>query len=267
MTDVQSRPRPGGGRPSEPRRGPQDHQRLFAQRSWRHRLRRARPWLLGLLAVAVAAAVGWLFFVSTVFAATSVEVEGSARIDDSTVRSIAEVPLGGPLARVDLAAIEERVATLPPVAEVRVSRGWPDAVRITITDRQPVAALAVKGRWQLVDADGFRWGRSATAPRGLPIVRADLGANRSALAEAAAVVTALPPQLADDVAEVRVRTIDQIALRLDDGLLVRWGSAERSALKAEVLAAMVASDTALMVGEEPAGSVDVSVPTQPTVSR
>lgn len=265
MTDVQSRPRPGAG--GGPRHGAPDHRRRFAHRSWQHRLRRARPWLLGLLVAAAAAAVGWLFFFSSVLAATSVEVEGSVRVDDATVRAVAEVPLGGPLARVDLEAIERRVATLAPVADVRVSRGWPDAVRITLTDRVPVAALAVKGRWQLVDADGFTWGRFATAPRDLPVVRADTGARRSALVEAAAVVTSLPSRLADDVTEVRVRTIDQISLSLEDGLTVTWGSAERSELKAEVLAAMVASDTALMVGEEPAGSVDVSVPTQPTVSR
>ena len=266
MSEAQTRPRPGGARPGGASRA-EDHQRRFAHRSLRYRLRRARPWLLALLAAGAVAGVVWLFFFSTVFAATSVEVEGSVRVDDATVRAVAEVPLGGPLARVDLEAIEERVSTLRPLAEVRVSRGWPDAVRITVADRVPVAALAVGGRWQLLDRDGFRWGRFPTAPRSLPVVRAGADLDRAALTEAAAVVTALPRSLAADVAEVQVRTIDQISLRLEDGLMVTWGSAERSDLKAEVLATMVASDEALLVGEDKAGSVDVSVPTQPTISR
>ena len=268
MTTTQSPPRR-----SAPTPGPHDrgHQRRFAQRTWRHRLRRARPWLLTLLLAAAGGGIAWLFFFSTTFAANSVEVAGSTRVDDLTIRNAAQVPLGGPLARVDLDSIEERVADLPPLADVRVSRAWPHAVRITVTDRVPVAALATSGRWRLVDADGFVWGRSASAPRDLPKVRAGKGVRREAVREAARVVTALPRGLAAEVAEIEVRTIDQITLQLADGLTVRWGSAERSALKAEVLAAMVSSDEALVIGEgedaQPAGVVDVSVPTQPTVSR
>ncbi|QWC85613.1 FtsQ-type POTRA domain-containing protein [Nocardioidaceae bacterium] len=253
-------------RPVQAPHGP-DHRRRFSRRSWQRRWRRARPLLALALVLAAVGGVVWLFFFSTTFAATTVEVEGSAAVDDAAIRAAAEAPLGGPLARVDLDAIEQRVAELPALAEVRVSRGWPDAIRVVVTDRVPVAAIETNGRWRMVDADGFVWGRSATAPRNLPVVRAGGEVRQSAVAEAARVVTSLPGSLAQDVSEVQVRTIDQISLQIQDGPLVQWGSAEQSQLKAEVLATMLGSDEAMLIDEEPAGEVDVSVPAQPTISR
>src|SRR3712207_8451305 len=43
------------------------------------------------------------------------------------------------LLRVDVDAAEARVARLPQVASVEVTRGWPDRVVITVRERVPVA--------------------------------------------------------------------------------------------------------------------------------
>ena len=74
-------------------------------------------------------------------------------------------------------------------------------------------------------------------------------------AEAAAVVSALPDDLAPRVDHVSVATVDQIELALRDGRTVVWGSAEDSAQKAEVLE--------VLLGQE-ASVYDVSVPSNPT---
>ena len=54
-----------------------------------------------------------------------------------------------------------------------------------------------------------------------------------------------------------LRSVDEIDLVLRDERLVRWGSAESSAEKAEVLIALLS---------QPARVYDVSVPGQPTTS-
>ena len=48
------------------------------------------------------------------------------------VRQAARVPMGEPLARVSLEAIEARVESLAPVQVVDVSRSWPNQLRIAV---------------------------------------------------------------------------------------------------------------------------------------
>jgi cell division protein FtsQ len=90
----------------------------------------------------------------------------------------------------------------------------------------------------------------------MPRVRPTVSAGTEALREAAVVVAALPDDLAARVDHVTVETVDQVTLVLRDGRQVLWGSAEESALKAEVLAELLAV--------QKAGVYDVSVPGSPT---
>ena len=80
--------------------------------------------------------------------------------------------------------------------------------------------------------------------------------SADALAEAARVVAALPGDLAATVDHVEVETVDRISLELADGRLVRWGSADDSVRKAEVLTALLRQPRA--------AEYDVSVPELPT---
>jgi len=78
-----------------------------------------------------------------------------------------------------------------------------------------------------------------------------------ALREAAQVVSVLPDEVALTVDHVEVETVDQITLELRDGRLVRWGSADSSTRKGEVLLALLSRRAQVY---------DVSVPGQPTTS-
>jgi cell division protein FtsQ len=78
-----------------------------------------------------------------------------------------------------------------------------------------------------------------------------------ALREVARVVEALPRAIARRVEHVELASLDSIALVLSDGSQVRWGSADESDLKADVL-------TTLM--SVPAMTYDVSVPGLPTTT-
>ena len=68
-------------------------------------------------------------------------------------------------------------------------------------------------------------------------------------------VAALPQGLASRVDHVEVVTVDQITLVMRDQREVLWGSAEESALKAEVVDKLLAA--------QEASYYDVSVPGQP----
>ncbi len=260
MTDV--RTRPGTEDPAVRRQ-----RRQFARRARAGRVRRWRPLLLLLALVAVVAGAVWLLLFSSVLSASRVEVTGPSSMSDDAVRRVADVPLGGPLARVDLDAVRQRVADVPRVAAVEVTRGWPDAVRLVVTDRVPVAALVRGTGWQVMDADGVEWGRFDDQPAGLPVVRAAPRVREVAVREAARVVSALPAPLADRTSAVDVATIDRISLALRDGRTVQWGSAEQSELKARVLSTLLASREARRVEGDRATRIDVSVPDQPTLSR
>ena len=232
--------------------------RRFARRQW------ARRWLawrvlLGLVAVAGVVAGGiWLVFFSSVLAVQGVRVEGAEVLDPREVRSVAAVPTGSPLATVDLDAVKQRVERLTPVEDVDVSRAWPDKVRIDLTEREAVAVVISDGAVQGVDAAGVVFRRYPSRPPSLPLVRTTLRTDTAALAEATRVVGALPDDLRARVRYVSVATVDTISLRLRNGKVVRWGSAEDSASKAEVLAVLL---------DQPASLYDVSVPGQPVISK
>jgi len=257
----------------------------FARRRWRGRLGRWRTALLVVVAAAVAGGAGWLFWASDLLAVDEVVVEGTGVLSDDRVLRAAGVPAGTPLVRVDLAEVEDRVAALAPVDGVDVRRDWPGTVRVVVREREPVAVLTQHGDYRALDGAGVLFRRYAEPPADLPLVDADeLAAatgrpdgtaadgparregeddqdarvRADALREVASVVEALDPDISGRVDHVEVASLDAIVLVLRDGARVRWGSAADSALKAEVL-------TALM--RVPSGTYDVSVPQAPTTSN
>jgi cell division protein FtsQ len=187
-----------------------------------------------------------------------VRVEGAGVLDPREVRAVAAVPTGSPLATVDLEAIRERVERLTPVEDVDVSRAWPDRVRIDVTEREAVAVVVRDGVVHGVDPEGVVFRRYPSRPPSLPLVRTTLRTDAHALAEATRVVGSLPPDLRARVRYVSVATVDTISLRLRNGKVVRWGSAEDSDSKAEVLAVLL---------DQRATLYDVTVPGRPVIRK
>lgn len=230
----------------------------FARRQW------ARRWLVWrglfvLVAVlAVSVAAGWLVFFSSVLAVEGVDVEGVDVLDPAQVRRAAGVPIGEPLARVPVEAIEAKVHSLAPVKDVDVSRSWPDRVRIAVVEREAVAVVQRDAALRGVDEDGVLFRTFPFQPAGLPVVRIAAGTRSEALAEAAAVIAALPADLAARVDHMSVETVDTISLRLRNGKTIFWGSAADSATKAQVVEVLL---------RQKASVYDVSVPSQPTIRR
>jgi cell division protein FtsQ len=229
--------------------------RRFARRQWRRRWLAWRYLVVGVLLVALVGGGVWLVYFSSVLTVKRVEVGGQHLLSRRQVLATARVPAGEQLATLDVGAIASRLRSLAEVRSVDVSRKWPDAVQIEIQERVAVAVIEIGGRLRGLDADGVVFSEYAKAPPGLPRISSTSATTPDALREAATVVSALPKELAAMVDHVEVQTVDQITLVLKDQRIVVWGSADDSALKAEVL---------LKLLRQPGKVYDVSVPGQPT---
>lgn len=218
------------------------------------RRRRWLRWLWLVLGVAVLAGGVYLVGFSPVLAVSRVEITGTDILAEEEVSQAAAVQLGTPLVRLDIAGIAERVSGLPPVAEVEVTRQWPDQVTIAIAEREPRLAIASGTGYLIADASGVVFDTATSRPKGLVLVDASPQDQR-ALADAGVVFSSLSEKTANKVTVVQARGRDSITLRLEDRARVFWGSAEQSELKAEVLDVLL----------EQGGSVfDVSAPAHPT---
>ncbi len=202
------------------------------------RRRRWVRWLVLALVLLLVVGAGYLVGFSPVLAARAVSVSGVHRLSKAEVVAAAGVGIGTPLVRVDTGAVAERVAGLPPVAGVTVTREWPGTVRIAVTERAPRLAIPAGGGYLVADATGVVFEAVRTAPFGLVVVDAD-PADQQVLVDVGTVFSALSPKTAATVNRLAAPSRDGIELRLDGGVRVVWGSAEDSALKSQVLDALL----------------------------
>lgn len=232
--------------------------RRFARRQWARRWGVWKPLAVLVVVVALVATGVWAVWFSSLLAVDEVEVRGTDHLKVAEVLEAADVEKGRPLVEVDLERATSRVEALAPVREARVERSWPGTVVVTVVEREAVAVAEIGDRIAGIDAEGVVFRNYRKAPAGLPKVRVVGDVDRDALAEAALVVSSLPDDLAADVRRVDVETIDRISLVLKGNRTVMWGSGEDSALKADVLAALVKA--------QKARTYDVSVPGSPVTS-
>lgn len=246
----------GRGERSGTARADDRSRRAFARRQWRRRWVTWKYVVASVLLVAVVVGGLWLVLFSQTFAVKQVEIVGADQLPVETVLGAAGDIEGEPLARLDLAGVETRVKSLAEVRDARVTRQWPDTVRIEIEERVAVAVVEIGDQLRGLDEEGAVFDRYRTAPDDLPRVETSPAAGRDALREAAAVVAALPRGIRALVDHVEVATVDQISLVLRDDRTVLWGSADESDLKAEVLG--------LLLREDREADMDVSVPGRPS---
>ncbi len=232
--------------------------RRFRRRQWARRWLRVRWPLLVLIMVGLVGLGLWAVFFSSLLVVRSVSVEGSHVLSAAAVQQAAEVPTGVPLARVDLGAVTGRVESLPAVKSAVVTRVWPDTIQISVTERTAVAAVS-EGRslWAL-SADGVLFAPMTNVPAGMPELRVGSSPAADTLKAGADLLAALPASLEKKVAYLDLGSPDDITLHLNNGDLVRWGSAAQTATKASVLAVLI---------KRPGSVYDVSSPGQPTVRR
>ncbi|MCC9312101.1 FtsQ-type POTRA domain-containing protein [Kitasatospora sp. RB6PN24] len=234
------------------------------------RLSRRGIVVLGSLGALLLAVIGWVIFFSSVLDVRVVAVQGLQN-DQLTVDEVRQAvgPLQhGPLARVDLDAVEHRVQAIPRVARVEAWRGWPHTLRIKVIERQPVAAVkGPDGKFTQMDSSGVSFATADTPPAGVPVVQLQL--SRAAQDAAAVlpeaelvrgavrVAAGLPAEVAKQGPSLLVRSYDDIEIGLSNGVTIRWGSPDQTDRKAVVLQALM---------KQSAKVYDVTAPDAPAIS-
>lgn len=229
---------------------------VYRRRPARRPRRRLGAILITALALALGVTGGWLIGFSSVFAARLVTVAGNRELTGSAVQDAAQVPLGEPLARLDLGAIARRTTQLPQVAEVRVRRDWPDTVALTVVERVPLLAVARPPGYLMVDSRGVAYESRPAVPAGVVQVAVDPG-DVTLLTDVGVVAAALPVELKKKVRRISATTRDNLTLTLASGLTVVWGSAAESPLKAGA--------TLALLERKPGRRIDVSSPHTPVI--
>ena len=235
----------------------------FAARASYERRRRLRRVAVSLLALVVIGTLTWIVMFSSVMAVRRVAVDGETTLSESQVRSAADVRIGQPLARIDVAAIEARVASMERIQSVTVSRSWLHTVRITVVERTPVAWLTVGGAIRALDRYGIDFRTYDKAPKGLleaEVTTTEPRSRQQTLEAVAAVVQLIEdddPALRKQLKNITAATKDSIQLNLTNGRTVVWGSRADSAHKLAVLNALLRIK---------ADRYDVSAPDQPTTT-
>jgi len=209
---------------------------------------------------AVVAGALWAFFMSPLFALDPAKIELSGlsnEIDATTVTGVLESHDGESLALLNVPHVADQLRNIKGVLDAKVERVWPAGLRVTLVPRHPVAVIASATGFALLDADAIQVGLVDQAPADLPLVTVPVGDVR-VLAAVLEVIRNLPADLLGRVSGIGAQTEDTVSFDLRDGPHIEWGSAEDSALKAQVLQVMLASPSA-----SSAGVIDVSAPTLP----
>jgi cell division protein FtsQ len=147
-----------------------------------------------------------------------VEVRGSHFLSEGEVRELIGPAVGQNILTLDIEALKARLRTSPWVADAVVGRSLPDALRVEVRERVPLALAEVE-RLYLMDADGGLidiYG-PRTAAFELPIVRGLKGlegeARRQRAQRAAALLRDLE-ELGSEVSELHVDSAGDIRLVL-----------------------------------------------------
>jgi cell division protein FtsQ len=194
--------------------------------------------------------------------------DGPRVLTEEQILDAAAVPVGSPMASLEKGEVAGRLlSALPRLASVDVVRGWPHGVSLKVTERRAEVLMPAGGHFVEVDAGGVRFGETPHARPGVPLLELELEESASLRRfgedrlrrEAVSVAVALPEALRRDTRVIRATSFDSLTLELTGERVVRWGSAEDSAAKAEAL-------TTVMNAVADARYFDVSVPSLPAVS-
>jgi cell division protein FtsQ len=103
---------------------------------------RARTyWIPAILAIAVAAGLGWALAAAPMFRLSRIDVVGTGRVAGSDVIARANLNPNENVWLADVRGAERRIEAIPYVLSAHVHRRFPAAVRISIVERVPEACL------------------------------------------------------------------------------------------------------------------------------
>lgn len=217
------------------------------------------------MALGVVVALGGLLAIavySPLLALRTITVDGVSKVSAEEVRAAVSGQVGVPLALLDLNRVRAELDGFPLIRSFSTEIVPPSTMRIHIVERVPIGVVATATGFAIVDPAGVVLESAPRRPEGLPLIdTAGEGADSVAFAAIVDVLLALPDSIRPRVGVAQATSKDDVRLVLSDtGQRVRWGSAERSALKARVLAELMA-----VQGDGANIEFDVSAPLSPVV--
>lgn len=240
--------RPGSRRPglsasARPLRGHVLMDDRTERRLRRIRWRRVGVTLLLLLSVASLIAL----YRSPAFRVQQVEVTGANVTDADQIRELAGLE-GKSMLRPGLAAAEQRVRYLPMVADVQISRRWPQTVRIAVTERTPWGYWQSGDKMYAIDGEGVVL-ENVKPPDGAPVIK-DVGSPSRLVAgdhtdgDAVRLVRALteqiPSRLGLNITSIEYSIDTGVVLQADAGYRVVIGDSQNTDYKLAVWQAVEA---------------------------
>lgn len=197
-----------------------------------------------------------------------VQVRGMYRTSVDAITGAAGVHPGDPMVWFDTGAAEAAVARLPWVEHVSVHRQWPGTVHITVSEREPAAALAdPDGGWLVADGEGHVVAATREAPPdlihldGLVAAGAPGDVLEGDVLGPLAVAAAVPEVMAPQVASIG-GTADAVEVRLTAGGVVQLGDGSDAGEKLLAAAAVLGA-----VAPGCVERLDVRLPTAPALVR
>lgn len=227
-------------------------------------MKRRRRILIVLAVVVLLVAAGAGVWESSLLKLRRVSVVGNHHTTVAQVVGAAALVPGTRLTRISSAQVQSRVGTLPWVASVSVARLLPSQIRITITERVPVAVVQGQGHSYLVDSTGAVLQDAGQNPAGYPVLSglpltAIVPGERitaPAFASAVAVLEALPRTLRAALASLRAPAANQITVALTDQTVILYGDASALSAKNYDVQTLLANGGSFV-------SIDVSAPDHP----
>lgn len=230
----------------------------FAERARLRRRLSLRKYLIAFAALFGVLVGVWSVFFSNFFdlKPADIEIVGTSEfVSETDVLDVVASHTGTPLARLDLNEIGNEITQVRGVSSAIVRREWPNGVRVSLSERTPVAAVKSGENFVLLDADGVRVGESDEVPDDLALAQVPLSEGRqSSLAAVLTVLDEIPIELRDEIVDIGADTRDTVYFTLEDGARVEWGSSDDSLLKASVLEVLRSQEAKIY---------DVSAPSLP----
>lgn len=225
-----------------------------------------------LIRLAVLAALGglvWVAFFSPVLLVRNIEVVGSEHVNPADVAATAAIGAEQNLLLLATDDVESRVESLPWVASASVERMLPGSIRIRIEERTPAMILSLGAARWTIDAGGHVL-TPGVAAKGLPVLAGaqfdEVEPGKTlATPESSGALSAwrsLPKAIRAQVETVFAPSVERVTFSLADGTLVRYGAAEDTVSKNEVLVTILERLAADGVAVE---YIDVRVPTAPAL--
>jgi cell division septal protein FtsQ len=219
-------------------------------------------WPVAVAGVVVLGAATWWVTNSAIFNLRALEIRGNVHLSKTQVARIGDLTDEVNVLWTLPGTIERRLESHPRIKEAHVSRTLPSTLTVVVKERRGVAVLPESGA--ILGPDGKVLGTKKQTGE-LPVISTTptVGGQEKPLArDGLAVARAMPTKLRRQVQDITVGAMGRIELHLRNGTLVVYGDGSQMALKAGVLASVLAWSE--RTGTKPK-SIDVSVPTAPTL--